>query len=180
MREQATLRFRAWITSHEPSHLVHMQAIFPSHRVGKVSGRTPDAAPLARCGQRRDGISMTTPASGEVRSATIDDQPDKVADPAALSDRPAVAAGPFWNVAAVISVVTLLVLNIIVSRTAIAPRTPWDEIAPLQMARELAGQGPVSRATTRAGGSSSRPSGGSRKIRPRSTQPPSASSSRSR
>ena len=87
---------------------------------------------------------MTTPASGEVRSATIDDQPDKVADPAALSDRPAVAAGPFWNVAAVISVVTLLVLNIIVSRTAIAPRTPWDEIAPLQMARELAGQGPVS------------------------------------
>ena len=87
---------------------------------------------------------MTTPASGEVRSATIDDHPDKVADPAALSDRPAVAAGPFWNVAAVISVVTLLVLNIIVSRTAIAPRTPWDEIAPLQMARELAGQGPVS------------------------------------
>ncbi|WP_146007678.1 MULTISPECIES: hypothetical protein [unclassified Brachybacterium] len=87
---------------------------------------------------------MTTLASGEVRGATIEDKPDKIVDPAPLSDRLPPAAGPFWTVTAVVSVAVLLAVNVTVSRTAVAPRTPWDEIVPLQMARELAGQGPVS------------------------------------
>lgn len=44
---------------------------------------------------------------------------------------------------AVLSVLVLLVLNVIVAQTAIAPRAPWDEVAPLEMARRLAGRGPV-------------------------------------
>lgn len=52
----------------------------------------------------------------------------------------------FWRITAAISVVTLAVLNIIVAqqaRTTGAPRTPWDEVGVIQMARMLAGKGPV-------------------------------------
>lgn len=55
----------------------------------------------------------------------------------------ALGASRWWRVLAPVSVLTLLALNILVSRTAVAPRTPWDEIGPLQMARLLAGEGPV-------------------------------------
>lgn len=49
---------------------------------------------------------------------------------------------PWWNFLAVASVVILLALNIGVSLSAIAPRAPWDEIAPLQMAHRLSGLKP--------------------------------------
>ena len=51
----------------------------------------------------------------------------------------------WWNALAVVTVTALLYLNVTTARTAIAPRAPWDEIAPLQMARLLAGVGPLNR-----------------------------------
>lgn len=49
----------------------------------------------------------------------------------------------WWWAAAGVSTVFLFVVNVIVSRTAVAPRTPWDEVGVLQMARIIAGRGPV-------------------------------------
>lgn len=50
---------------------------------------------------------------------------------------------PWWTVVAAVSVAVMVVLNIIVAQTAVAPRTPWDEVIPLETARWLAGQGPT-------------------------------------
>lgn len=45
----------------------------------------------------------------------------------------------FWRVSAVLSVLVALGLHLSVARSAVAPRTPWDEIGVLQMARLLVG-----------------------------------------
>lgn len=50
------------------------------------------------------------------------------------------ARGPgLWWFFALAAVVLCIVLHVIVARSAVAPRTPWDEIHPLEIARWLAG-----------------------------------------
>jgi len=48
--------------------------------------------------------------------------------------------GAWWWVAAVMTVILCTYLHWVIGRTASAPRTPWDEVHPLQTARLLAGQ----------------------------------------
>lgn len=79
-------------------------------------------------------------------AADPDVAPD-TAPPTALRRRAEaeVAAGSrwFWWVTAALVLVILVWLHIELSRSAVAPRTPWDEIHPLEMARLLAGYGSV-------------------------------------
>lgn len=71
--------------------------------------------------------------------------------PTALTERrettaPAMGTCLWWRICAAVSVLTLTVLNVIVAqqaRSTGAPRTPWDEVGVIQMARMLAGKGPV-------------------------------------
>lgn len=49
----------------------------------------------------------------------------------------------FWWVTAVLVLVIFVWLHIEMSRSAVAPRTPWDEIHPLEIARLLAGDASV-------------------------------------
>ncbi|PWH06406.1 hypothetical protein DEO23_05385 [Brachybacterium endophyticum] len=58
---------------------------------------------------------------------------------------PGTARSPLWWVLAVITVATCIVLHIVVAQSAVAPRTPWDEIHPLQIARMLSGDNDVPR-----------------------------------
>ena len=49
----------------------------------------------------------------------------------------------WWWALAVVSIVSAVVVRVVVSRSAVAPRTPWDENGLLQMARVIAGQSDV-------------------------------------
>ena len=90
----------------------------------------------------RDGKTMQTHRARSGATAVASER-NNVVGLGAISEQSVSPPDRFWRIAAVISVSLLLTLNIIVSRTAVAPRTPWDEIGPLQMARVLAGHGPV-------------------------------------
>lgn len=67
-----------------------------------------------------------------VASAAHDAARDPGRDPGPRNDRS-------WWVIAALSVLSAVVLRVIVAQTAIAPRTPWDEIGILQMSRLIAG-----------------------------------------
>ena len=110
--------------------------------VDSVCVRTAGHRPTSHGAGMRDGMTLQT---HKARSAAnpVGSTRDDLVDLTAVSDLPVSTPDRFWRVAAVLSVSLLLALNVIVSRTAIAPRTPWDEIGPLQMARVLAGHGPV-------------------------------------
>ncbi|GAA1841514.1 hypothetical protein GCM10009796_00130 [Microbacterium koreense] len=100
------------------------------------------AAPDAHTASAR-GADSSPPESAAVAPALVSFSADTV-PPAALRRRaervvPAEQSSWFWWVAAVVALVAFVWLRFEVSRDAIAPRTPWDEIHPLQIARLLAG-----------------------------------------
>lgn len=72
-------------------------------------------------------------------STMVRSEPTPPADqtPADASERP---PSRWWGLLAIVSCTALVALYAQIARTAVAPRTPWDENGPLQMARILVGQ----------------------------------------
>ncbi|MGZ0710519.1 hypothetical protein ACWPKO_19495 (plasmid) [Coraliomargarita sp. W4R53] len=100
------------------------------------------AAPDAHTASDPDADS-SSPESAAVAPAFVSFSDDAV-PPTALrrsaeSVVPAERSSWFWWGAAAVALVAFVWLHFEVSRSATAPRTPWDEIHPLQIARLLAG-----------------------------------------
>ena len=66
--------------------------------------------------------------------------PAKEPSPSAQEAAPARLHELWWRIAAGASVLLCMYLHWQVGRSAEAPRTPWDEVHPLQTARFLSGQ----------------------------------------
>lgn len=78
---------------------------------------------------------MTAPLPGP--PLTLSGRPEPATPPAGPTQT---HRGAWWWVAAIASVLICTSLHWQVARSADAPRTPWDEVHPLQTARLLAGQ----------------------------------------